>query len=184
MTITFAEAQAIMDRSEKIISEEAVNAAYERMATAITEDLAESDLLIFVVMNGALIPAGHLLTRLNFPFQLGYLHASRFQGSLEGGDAVEWRVEPSVPVEGRTILVVEDIFDEGKTFQSVVENLKSRGAKAVYSAALVDKKHDRKIEGFSVDYIGLEVEDRYIFGCGMDYNEYWRNLPGIWALKE
>lgn len=184
MAITFSEAKAIMAQSEEIIPPEAIVRAYDEMAEAITQQLSERDLLIFVVLNGALIPAGHLLTRLSFPFTLGYLHASRFQGALEGGQEVTWRVAPSLPVAGRTVLVVEDIFDEGHTFKSIVTRLKEEGAAAVYSAALVNKVHNRKVPNFNVDFVGLDVPDRYIFGCGMDYNEYWRNLPGIWAVKE
>ena len=87
-------------------------------------------------------------------------------------------------MKDRVVLVVEDIFDEGTTLAAIVKNLEERGAQKVYCAALINKVHDRKPKEFKVDYIGLDVPDRYVFGCGMDYNEYWRNLPGIWALKE
>ena len=90
--------------------------------------------------------------------------------------------KPDVPIAGRTVLVIDDIFDEGHTLKAIVDDLTQSGAGRVYSAALVNKLHDRK-EDLAVDFIGLDVEDRYVFGCGMDYKEYWRNLPSIYALK-
>jgi len=79
---------------------------------------------------------------------------------------------------------VDDIFDEGTTLKAIVEELRIAGARQVLSAVLVNKVHDRKVAGFQVDFVGLEVADRYVFGCGMDYKEYLRNLPGIHALPE
>ncbi len=183
MSITFEEAQDIIAQSEEIISASEIQSAYDSMGKAITYDLELSDPLVLVVMNGALIPAGQLLTRLNFPFQIGYLHASRYNGKTEGSE-LEWIAKPSVDVKDRVVLLVEDIFDEGTTLKEIVSVIQKMGAQVVYTAALVNKVHERKPADFKVNYIGVDVPDRYIFGCGMDYHEYWRNLPGIWALKE
>ena len=87
-------------------------------------------------------------------------------------------------MKDRVVLVIDDIFDEGVTLKAIVEHLRQTGARAVHSAVLVDKQHDRKVPDFTVDFIGLTVVDRYVFGCGMDYHEYWRNLPAIYAIKE
>ena len=72
---------------------------------------------------------------------------------------------------------------EGHTLAAVIEACQAQGARRVLTAVLVDKQHDRKAEGMSVDFIGMEVEDRFVFGCGMDYRGYWRNAPGIYAVK-
>jgi hypoxanthine phosphoribosyltransferase len=138
--------------------------------------------LLLVVMNGGLIPAGHLCTRLQFPFQLDYLHATRYSGTTRGGD-LHWIARPRFPVTDRVVLVIDDIFDEGTTLAAIVAELWHNGAREVYSAVLVDKYHTRKTPGLKVDFIGLEVPDRYVFGCGMDYHEYWRNLPAIYAVR-
>ena len=183
MSITFEEAQDIIAKSEEIILASEIQSAYDAMAKAITYDLELSDPLVLVVMNGAMIPAGQLLPRLNFPFQIGYLHASRYNGNTEGA-TLEWKVAPSVEVKDRVVLLVEDIFDEGTTLKEIVRVLESMGAQVVYTAALINKYHSRKPKDFKVNYIGIDCPDRYIFGCGMDYHNYWRNLPGIWALKE
>jgi len=80
--------------------------------------------------------------------------------------------------------VIDDILDEGHTLVAIVDYLKSEGAREVLTAVLINKVHDRKAQpGQRADFSGLDVEDRYLFGCGMDYKGYWRNLPGIYALK-
>jgi hypoxanthine phosphoribosyltransferase len=86
-------------------------------------------------------------------------------------------------MDGRTVLIIDDIFDEGYTLEAVINACKAQGAKEVLTAVLIDKEHDRKAPGMSVDFTGLKVEDRYVFGYGMDYRGYWRNAPGIYAVK-
>ncbi len=172
-----------METADQIHSAEAVQAAYDRMAAAITARLEGRNPLVLAVLNGGLIPAGHLLTRLAFPLQAGYLHASRYRGATRGAE-LHWIARPSYPVEGRTVLVIDDIFDEGHTLKAIVAELRAAGASEVLSAVLIDKRHERKVPGLEVDFIGLDCPDRYLFGCGMDYHDYLRNLPGIYALKE
>jgi hypoxanthine phosphoribosyltransferase len=133
-------------------------------------------------MNGALMPASQLSLRMNFPFQISYLHAPRYRGDTQGR-TINWVARPNVSVQDRTILVIDDIFDEGTTLRAIIEEMKLLGAKKIYSAVLVNKIHDRK-EDLTVDFIGLDVEDRYVFGYGMDYKEYWRNLPAIYAVRD
>ena len=87
-------------------------------------------------------------------------------------------------LKGRKVLVLDDILDEGHTLAAIVEHLREEGADAVHTAVLVHKLHDRKASpGMRADVSGLDIEDRYLFGCGIDYKGYWRNAPGIYALK-
>ncbi len=176
-------AQQILDNAEEIISAQAVRNALDSMAVEIHNDLSELDPIVLVVMNGALIPGGLLLSRLTFPFRIGYLHATRYRGQQTGGE-LHWVAPPSIPVEGRPVLLVDDIFDEGTTLKAITLALSEMGATKVYTATLFNKVHNRKPNNFKVDYIGLDVPDRYVFGCGMDCNEYWRNLDSIWALNK
>ncbi|MCW8959255.1 MAG: hypoxanthine-guanine phosphoribosyltransferase, partial [Gammaproteobacteria bacterium] len=137
--------------------------------------------LILAVMSGAMIPAGVLLTHLDFPLQIDYIHATRYRGDTAGGE-IEWRVAPRFPLKGRCVLVIDDILDEGLTLQAIIDTCRKEGASEVRSAVLVKKRHARNI-GIEADYVGLEVEDRYVFGYGMDYKEYLRNAPGIFAVR-
>lgn len=177
------EIQAVLCNADLVCPAETVAAALDRMAAEITEHLKDRNPLLLFVMNGALIPGVQLCTRLDFPLQIDYLHVTRYRGGTRGGELL-WNAWPRISVEGRVVLVVDDIFDEGTTLKAIVDRLRSYRAREVYSAVLVNKIHDRKEPGLVVNFIGLEVADRYVFGCGMDYKEYWRNLPAIYALNE
>ncbi len=179
--INAAQARTVLQEADLLCSPERVDTAVQHMAKAITAKLADTDPLVLVVMHGALIPASLLFMHMSFPFQISYLHVSRYRGATSGGE-INWVARPGVDFAGRTVLVIDDIFDEGHTLKAIVDELETNGAAAVYCAALVNKRHDRKVD-LKIDFIGLEVEDRYVFGCGMDYKEYWRNLPAIYAVK-
>lgn len=179
--INAEQAHSVLASADLLCSRERIEQALDHMALEITQCLQYCDPVVLVVMNGALVPAAHLFTRLNFPFQIDYVHATRY-GNTTLGKELNWLVSPHVSVQGRVVLVVDDIFDEGTTLQAILAYLRQSHAQAVYSAVLVNKKHNRKAPGLSVDFIGLEVEDRYVFGFGMDYKEYWRNLPNIYAV--
>ncbi|MFK5088363.1 phosphoribosyltransferase family protein, partial [Klebsiella pneumoniae] len=88
-----------------------------------------------------------------------------------------WKRRPDVAIEGREVLVVDDILDEGHTLVAIREALVAMKPASLRVAVLADKKHDRRAPGAHAEYIGLSVPDRYVFGCGMDYKEYWRQLP-------
>jgi hypoxanthine phosphoribosyltransferase len=180
--INAKQAIEVLNHSDLLYSAEQIDVALERLAREISDCLRDTDPLVLVVMNGALMPASQLSLRMNFPFQISYLHATRYRGETQGS-TINWVARPNVSVQDRTILVIDDIFDEGTTLKAIVEEMKLLGAKAIYSAVLVNKVHDRK-EDLVVDFIGLDVEDRYVFGYGMDYKEYWRNLPAIYAVRD
>ncbi len=181
MPISATEAQAVLDRAQCVCSESDVSAALDRMAGEIAERLADKDPLVLCVMNGALIPAGQLLTRIPLPLQTDYIHATRYRGATSGGE-LHWRAEPSFPLQGRVVLIVDDILDEGHTLAALREYCFGKGASEVYSAVFVRKRHERCID-VEADFVGVEVEDRYVFGFGMDYRDYLRNLPAIYAAS-
>lgn len=160
-----------------------VDAALDRMAGDITARLQDSNPLIYTVMNGGLIVAGQLIARLNFPLETAYLHATRY-GHAMNGNLLDWRVRPTQDLQDRTVLVIDDILDEGHTLVAICENLRREGAREVLTAVLVHKRHERKAQpGMRADFTGMDIEDRFLFGCGMDFKGYWRNAPGIFALK-
>lgn len=182
MSNAHIEAQRVLDEADCLHDHAEVEAALARMASQITSRLADQDPLLFCVMNGGLIVTGQLLPRLTFPLQCEYLHATRYGKETSGG-RLAWVVKPTEPVKGRTVLVVDDILDEGHTLAEIVRYCQEEGAAEVLVAVLVDKLHDRKAPGVKADFVGLEVADRFLFGFGMDYKGYWRNAPGIYAVK-
>lgn len=171
------------EEADCLADEAAVENALDRMASEITARLADRNPLVYTVMNGGLILAGRILTRLPFPLEVAYLHATRY-GHATQGTLLDWRVRPTQDLRNRTVLVLDDILDEGHTLNAIIEYLKAEGASEVLSAVLVHKEHDRKAyTGMRADFSGLDIADRFLFGCGMDYKGYWRNAPGIYAVK-
>ncbi|GAB4297265.1 MAG: hypoxanthine-guanine phosphoribosyltransferase [Thiohalomonadaceae bacterium] len=181
MSVTPQQAAQVYREADCLYSRAEVDAAIAAMAGAITAQLRDSNPLVLCVMTGALIPMGQLLTHLDFPLQIDYVHATRYRGETCGGELC-WLARPRHPVQDRVVLVVDDILDEGITLQAILAELRAQGARAVYSAVLVEKEHARK-NGLQADFVGLTVPDRYVFGYGMDYKDYLRNAPGIYAVR-
>ncbi len=183
MTDTVDEMNQVLAEADCLVDEQRVHAAISELADAITDRLKDANPLLFCVMNGGLILTGQLLTQLKFPVQAEYLHATRYRQETTGG-ILEWKLRPEVDMQDRTIVIVDDILDEGTTLCAIADYCRAHGAKEVLTAVLVDKQHDRKAKpGLKADFTGLEVEDRFLFGFGMDYKGYWRNAPGIYAVK-
>ena len=174
--------QLVYEKSSCLYTTNEVEAALDRMAINIHEKLKDKNPVIICVMIGGLVPLGNLLPRLNFPLEVDYVHATRYRGDITGGE-IHWKVRPSANLNGRTVLVVDDILDGGVTLAAIINEIKGLGATEVYSAVLVDKYRKRVEHGLkNADFVGLQVEDHYIFGYGMDYNEYLRNAPGIFVV--
>lgn len=177
------EIRAALASADLIYSETEVEAAIGRLADAISADLGDQMPVLLCVMVGGLVAAGRLLPRLGFPLEVDYLHATRYRGETSGGELV-WLARPRTSLEGRTVLIIDDILDEGHTLQGILEDCRERGAAEVRTAVLVRKRHGRCVPGVSAEYVGLEVDDRYVFGAGMDYKGFLRNAPGIYAVAE
>jgi len=173
----------VQARSTCLHDEAEVESALDAMARAVTAELADTNPLVISVMHGGLISCAKLVTRLRFPLQLDYLHATRYRGETSGAE-LEWKVFPSESLQGRTVLLVDDILDIGTTLRRIVEYCRQQGCAAVYTAVLLDKHHERRAAGVRADFVGLDVADRYLFGYGMDYKGYLRNAAGIYAIAE
>lgn len=171
----------IMRDADCLYDAEQVEQAMDVMASAIKTDLKNNNPVFLAVVSGAIIPVGHLLTKLDFPLELDYIHVTRYDGDTRGTD-LKWLVEPRVSLEGRTVVIVDDILDEGYTLEAIIKYCHAKGAAIVKSAVLVEKDHQRGVK-VDVDYVGIKTPDRYLFGYGMDYKGYLRNANGIYAVK-
>jgi len=174
--------QYLLDNAKLIYPTQVVQNAITSLSHEITQTLSDTCPVVISVMGGGLIFAGQLLTQLNFPLELDYLHASRYQNKTVGKTLV-WHVYPKTDLKNRTVLLLDDILDEGVTLKEIKEKCYELGAKEVLSAVLVEKKlaHTKPIKA---DFIGLEVPNHYVFGYGMDAYGWWRNLPAIYYLQE
>ena len=183
MALSYADVKFIQENAECLHDAAAVHQALDQMAAAITDTLGKSLPVVLCVLTGGIIPAGQLLTRLQFPLESDYLHATRYRGETSGAE-VQWLCEPMIELQGRTVLLVDDILDEGQTLADIVNYCEQSGATQVCSAVLVEKLHERRAAGMCADFVGLQVEDRYVFGFGMDYKGYLRNMNGVYVLRE
>lgn len=177
-------AREILAGAELIFDEAAVQAAVDRIAADLNARFDRADSapypLVLGVMGGAVVFTGQLLTRLKFPLEFDYIHVTRY-GNKDQGGRIEWKVEPHANVHGRTVIVLDDILDEGETLAHVKQRLLDMGAHEVVLAVFADKDIGRA-KPVAADYVGLKLPDRFVIGYGMDAYGYWRNLGSIWAL--
>lgn len=176
------ELAAVRDQANLLYSPGEVEEGIERVAQQMNRDYSGAMPVLITVMNGGLVFAGQLVTRLSFPLQMDYLHVSRYRGETRGG-VVQWIASPATSLTGRHVVIVDDILDEGETLQAIITACQAQDVASVATCVLVDKHHNRKvIPGLKADYTALHTRDVFLFGMGMDYQGYWRNLPGIYAV--
>jgi hypoxanthine phosphoribosyltransferase len=178
-------ARALLENAEEIFDKDAVQASVRRMADALNARYGDSSKqefpLVLGVMGGAVVFTGSLLPQLTFPLEFDYIHVSRYGDDDQGGKVV-WKVVPRPTVSGRTVIVLDDILDEGETLAHVKARLLEMGAKEVIIAVFADKAIG-KTKPVKADLIGLTIPNRFVVGFGMDVYGYWRNLPGLWAIR-
>ncbi len=171
----------ILSDAELIYSAEVVTAAIHKVAHELTQALSGQKPLVLSVMGGAVVFSGQLLPLLNFALEFDFVQATRYHDQNHGSDLI-WRVLPTRKVQGKTVLVLDDILDEGITLAAVRDKCLELGATRVLVAVL-SEKDTGKLKPIKADFTGLTLPNRYVFGCGMDVYGWWRNLPAIYALK-
>ena len=182
----FARARSLLDNAEEIFDQKAVDAAVRRVAATLNDRFGNPEdaafPLVLGVMGGAVVFTGQLLPQLTFPLEFDYIHVSRYGDDDQGGRVV-WKVIPRPNVAGRTIIVLDDILDEGETLAHVKQRLLDMGAAEVIITVFADKTLKRS-KPVKADIVGLTIPDKFVVGFGMDVYGYWRNLPGLWAIRQ
>jgi hypoxanthine phosphoribosyltransferase len=175
--------RSLPPRAELLVTPGEVSAALDALAGKLQPLVDEGPCVLVSVLLGGLMPTAWLAERLVGDFQLDYCHVTRYQGRQKGAVPV-WLRPPSLDIRSAHVIVIDDIYDEGITLEYVRRECQAAGARRVTSVALVKKSHDRAAGRAPADFVGLEVPDRYVFGCGMDLAHHWRHLSGIYALQE
>ncbi len=172
------EAQATL-----LFSADDIKAGLDKMTAKMQRVLEQTNPIILTVMNGGLFVASEICLRLNFPLQMDYIHATRYQGEVTGS-SIHWKREPSLPLTGRVIVIIDDILDGGLTLQAVKDYCHGHGAAKIYTAVLMDKINARLPEGLAhPDFAAIEEpENHYVYGFGLDYHDYLRNIPAIYRV--
>lgn len=178
------ECKQVLSRAKMLCTDEEVCQALKRMAREISTELADANPVVLCTMVGGVVPTGLLMQAMDIPLQLDYIQATRYREDFVGKD-LEWRVTPKVDLKDRTVLVIDDILDGGITLAGITQFCEQAGAKKVYTAVMVEKQTARSAGGVhKADFTGVKVEDRFVFGYGLDYKGFLRNAPGIYAAAE
>lgn len=179
----YQQACAVRAEADCLIDPAGLVECYDRMAAEIETRVADLNPLVMCVMVGGLHPTAEITQRLDFAFEFDYLHATRYRGETDGGELV-WKVSPCLRLAGRHVLIIDDILDEGHTLEGILNAIHAQGAESVTTAMLLRKNHDRCVPGVTADIVGATIEDRYVFGAGMDYKGYFRQLPAVYAVGD
>ncbi len=171
------------DIKKILIEEKDLQAKVAELGAKITKDYRGKDLLIVCVLKGAVIFAGDLIRKIDLPLDIDFMAISSYGANTKSSGVVRIIKDLDMGIEGKHVLIVEDIIDSGLTLAYMIENLKSRGPESVKICTILDKKERRTID-LDIEYTGFVVPDEFVVGYGLDYGEKYRNLPYIAVLKE
>lgn len=170
------------DIKKIIYSQEMIEHKVQEMATQISTDYEGKDLLVICILKGSVIFTADLLKHISIHCNIDFMAVSSYGSGTESSGKVTIKKDIEYNMEGRNILIVEDIVDSGLTLKYLVDYLKSRKANSVEVATLMNKPSRRKVDIY-VRYSGFEVPNEFLVGYGLDYDEKYRNLPFVGVLK-
>lgn len=171
------------DIRQILIETDELQKRIKELGQEITKDYEDKDLVVICVLKGAVLFMSDLCKNIDLPLNMDFMAVSSYGSSTQSSGVVRILKDLDSSIEGKDVLIVEDIIDTGLTLSYLVENLKSRGPKSVKICTLLDKPERRKVD-VKVDYIGFTIPDDFVVGYGLDFNEKYRNLPYVCVLKE
>jgi len=171
------------DIKKILIEEKVLQAKVAELGEKITEDYSGKDLLIVCVLKGAVVFVSDLIRKIDLPLEIDFMAISSYGDNTKSSGVVRILKDLNMSIEGKHVLIVEDIIDSGLTLAYLMDNLKSRGPASVEICTILDKIERRTIN-LNIKYTGFQVPDEFVVGYGLDYAEKYRNLPYIAVLKE
>ena len=168
---------------EKFITEEQISERIKLLSEEINEYYKGKEILIICLLKGALVFTSDLIRKLNVPVELDFIRASSYNDKTYSQGKVDILDDIKLEIKGKNVLIIDDIIDTGYTLKEIIDHLKERAAKTISICTLFDKPARRKTD-ITVDFVGFEIEDEFIIGYGLDYNQKYRNLPYIGRLKD
>lgn len=176
------ELEHITKTSKCLFNNEEVEEKLATLASELNKKLNDKKPIFICVMVGGLITSGRLLPKLDFPLEVDYAHASRY-GSETEGKGLNWLAKPSINLENRCIVLIDDVLDGGLTLAGIKDFCLEQGASEVLTTVLIDKPSGRQDGGItSPDFKAITIGNHWLIGLGLDYKGYLRNLPGIYAM--
>ena len=171
------------DEAELVFSRHEVTFAIDQVAMRMAAYLYDDNPLVICVLQGGLFYFSRLIERMDIPLEVSYVHVGRYGENTIGSSELTWLAKPDISLENRHVVLIDDVFDKGITMKILADWAWSQGASLVSSSVLISKETS-KVPDVNVDFMALRARDRFLFGCGMDYRGYWRNLPEVFALSE
>jgi hypoxanthine phosphoribosyltransferase len=182
MCVSHVEVEYVKEASACLLDANGVEIMLNRLAAEITGQCSEQNPVILCVMTGAVVAVGRLLPRLDFPLEMDCIHATRYQGKTVGEELI-WKQFPATSLTNRTVIIIDDVLDEGITMAKLKAYCVEQGARRCYTAVLVDKELGKE-KPINADFVGFQAGKQYLFGLGMDYKGYLRNMDGLYACPE
>jgi hypoxanthine phosphoribosyltransferase len=167
---------------KSLFTEEDVRKQVRRLARKISRDFAGREVLLVGILKGAFIFMADLSRRLAFPVTMDFIRLASYGAGKESSGKVRITKDLETSLRGKDVLIVEDIIDTGVTLKYLFRHLKAQRPRSLKSVVLLDKPSRRKVD-FQPDYVGFTIEDHFVVGYGLDFNEEYRNLSGIYVLK-
>lgn len=164
-----------------LIPKEKIQKAISEIAASIHRDYEGKPLVVIGVLNGAIIFLADLIRQIHLPTEVDFVKLSSYGSSKESSGTVRLLKDIDADIYGRDVLIVEEIIDSGRTLEFLYRRLLTSRPRSLKICALLDKK-SRRIANIEADYVGIEVEDKFLVGYGLDFNEAYRNLPDIYCL--
>lgn len=171
------------DIEEVLISEPVLQARIAALAAAIQEDYAGRDLVLVGILRGGVMFMTDLARQLDMPLEMDFMATSSYGNATESSGVVRILKDLDTSVDGRHLLIVEDIIDSGLTLRYLMDNLVSRSPASIAVCALLDKEKTHEEDIIQPQYIGFRIPDRFVVGYGLDYAQKYRNLPYVGVLK-
>jgi hypoxanthine phosphoribosyltransferase len=171
-----------MESTETLISTEDIQAKITELAQRVDRDYAGKNPLLICVLKGAVIFLADFMRRLTIPVEIDFMAVSSYGASTRSSGVVRILKDLDTGIEGRHVIIVEDIIDTGLTLKYLAENLLSRGPASLRIVTLLDKPDRREVD-LEADYCGFKIPDAFVVGYGLDFNENYRQLPQVSILK-
>jgi len=165
----------------RLLSREQVDSIVRKLAGQISIDYREKELTLVCILKGAFMFLSDLVRHLQIPVKIDFVRLASYGTGMTSSGRIEITKDVELPIEGRDVLIIEDIVDSGRTLLFLKDRLTLANPHSVKICALLDKKARREVE-IEVDYLGTEVEDVFIVGYGIDFNENYRSLPEIYYV--
>ena len=172
----------MIHKISEYISEEKLYKRIREIAAQISEDYAKKEVRLICILKGSVFYTTELAKRMTVPITMDFMSVSSYGAGTESSGEVKIKKDLDESIEGLDVIVVEDIIDSGYTLSKLIPMLKKRNPASIKVTTLLDKPDRREVD-FDVDYVGFEIEDKFVVGYGLDYDQSYRDLPYIGVIE-